>query len=46
MRIGEAKGHEFLVVHPKLFRTMPCSQYPDVPLTSFPKRKLTQRIGR
>lgn len=31
----EARGHEVLVVHPGLFRTMPCPRYPEIRLAPF-----------
>ncbi|WP_028586927.1 glycosyltransferase family 4 protein [Desulfocurvus vexinensis] len=35
-----ARGHEVLVVHPGLFRSVPCPTYPDIRLAVLPGRRL------
>jgi glycosyltransferase involved in cell wall biosynthesis len=36
----ESLGHEFLVIHPGLFRTFPCPKYPEIRLCWMPGRKV------
>ncbi|WP_461209345.1 glycosyltransferase family 4 protein [Desulfocurvus sp. DL9XJH121] len=40
----QARGHDVLVVHPGLFRTVPCPTYPDIPLSVLPGRKLARML--
>jgi glycosyltransferase involved in cell wall biosynthesis len=40
----EAAGHQFLVVNPELFRTVPCPRYPEIRLSVFPGRKLRRLL--
>ena len=35
-------GHEVRVIHPNLFRTMPCPTYPEISLALLPKKKLAR----
>ena len=41
----EERGHEVQVIHPGLFRTLPCPTYPDIRLAVFPYRKLARLVG-
>jgi glycosyltransferase involved in cell wall biosynthesis len=36
----EARGHEVKVIHPGLFKTVPCPTYPQIRLSCLPYRKL------
>ncbi len=40
----EAEGHEVQVIHPGLFKTLPCPTYPEIRLAVLPGRKLRQLI--
>lgn len=40
----EAKGHEFEVISPDLFPTLPCPTYPEIRLALFPGRRLREKI--
>jgi glycosyltransferase involved in cell wall biosynthesis len=42
----EQMGHEILLVHPGLFRSMACPTYPEIRLALFPYRKLSGLITR
>ena len=37
-----ARGHEIQVIHPGLFKTLPCPTYPDIRLAVRPYRKLAR----
>lgn len=39
-----ARGHEVLVIHPGLFRTVPCPTYPDIRLSLLPGRRLGRML--
>lgn len=39
-----ARGHEVLVVHPGLFRSVPCPTYPDIRLAVLPGRRLGRML--
>jgi len=41
----ERLGHEVELLTPLEFRTLPCPNYPDIRLSLFPKRRVTQRIA-
>jgi hypothetical protein len=36
----QAKGHEVLVIHPGLFKTLPCPTYPEIRLALKPQAKM------
>ena len=38
--VVSGEGRSFTVVHPELFRTIPCPRYPEIRLALFPGRKL------
>ena len=40
----EERGHEVQVIHPGLFRTIPCPTYPDIPVSMPPYRKLNRMV--
>ena len=40
-----AEGHEISIIHPGLFRTLPCPTYPEIRLALFPRRKLAGLLG-
>jgi glycosyltransferase involved in cell wall biosynthesis len=42
----ERAGHAVEVVHPALFRTLPCPSYPEIRLALFPYRELERRLAR
>lgn len=39
-------GHRIEVIHPNLFRRMPCPGYPEIELALWPQRGVAQRIER
>jgi glycosyltransferase involved in cell wall biosynthesis len=39
-------GHAVKVVHPGLFRTLPCPTYPEIRLALFPYRKLALKLAQ
>lgn len=39
-----ARGHEVLVLHPGLFRTMPCPTYPEIRLSLLPGKRLGRML--
>jgi glycosyltransferase involved in cell wall biosynthesis len=41
----ERDGHEFLVIHPGLFRTVRCPRYPEIRLSMLPGRKVRRLLG-
>lgn len=41
----EQLGHDVLLVTPNLFRSVPCPTYPEIRLSLFPYRKLSQLIA-
>lgn len=40
----EAQGHVFEVIHPGLFRTIPCPKYPEIRLSLFPGRTVKRLL--
>lgn len=40
----EAGGHEIMVIHPGLFRTLPCPRYPEIRLSILPGRKVRRLL--
>jgi glycosyltransferase involved in cell wall biosynthesis len=40
----EAQGHEMFVIHPEMFRTMPCPRYPSIPIVIRPGRSVAQLL--
>src|SRR5688572_21112352 len=40
----EALGHEFLVIHPGLFRTIKCPKYPEIRLSVLPGRRVRRML--
>jgi len=40
----ESRGHEVLVVHPALFRTIPCPRYPQIRLAVLPTRRVRRML--
>jgi len=40
----EANGHQVLVVHPALFRTIPCPRYPQIRLAVLPGRRIRRLL--
>lgn len=41
----ESQGHEILVIHPGLFRTIPCPRYPHIRLAVLPGRGTRRRLN-
>ena len=41
----EAQGHEMHVIHPMMFRSIPCPRYPSIPIVIRPGLALTQMLG-
>ncbi len=39
-----ASGHEVRVIHPGLFRTLPCPSYPEIRLALFPGRRIARML--
>ncbi|MBN2713786.1 MAG: glycosyltransferase family 1 protein [Planctomycetes bacterium] len=45
MREGlTARGHEVFVIHPGMFRTVPCPSYPQIRLALLPGRKMAKML--
>jgi len=42
----QERGHEVLVIHPYLFRCMPCPTYAELPLAILPGRAVARRLDR
>lgn len=42
----EAQGHDFLVISPDQFRTVPCPTYPEIRLALRPGRAIARQIGQ
>ncbi len=42
----EERGHEVQVIHPGLFKTLPCPTYPDIRLAVLPYRKLARLVDQ
>ncbi|HEX4856167.1 MAG TPA: glycosyltransferase, partial [Limnobacter sp.] len=40
----EADGHEVRLIHPGLFRTVPCPTYPEIRLAVWPFRKVREQL--
>lgn len=37
-------GHEMMVIHPGMFRTVPCPAYPEIRLSCFPRRPVARML--
>ncbi|MDI6854958.1 MAG: glycosyltransferase family 1 protein [Deltaproteobacteria bacterium] len=44
IRMLEARGHAVLVIHPRLFPTIPCPSYPEIKLALSTPRALADRL--
>jgi glycosyltransferase involved in cell wall biosynthesis len=44
VRCARAAGHEFLVLHPHLFSSIPCPTYPEIRLALVPWRRMGRMI--